>query len=239
MNLNITIDDTYYRSDSIVHGRVIRKFLDELMQRVYLKAYRAWQMQMELTGNSDLPLLYKERNLYSIFASAIDEITPVHLSEWSFNKDDTGGDSNRRVDFWCLHAGAEKGKVLNYFIELKKNYYCLSEGTQEEFAKDAAAVVTELNEQVVNLKHIAPDWYGDDNAFLGIVVTHGYYSSKKEPVYDETHVRDNIYELLNKQNAPQMLFSTWMLPKNKKIQWDHDKCEFVSMSAIAITKRRS
>lgn len=239
MNLNISIDDTYYKSDSIEHGRVIRRFLDELMQRVYLKAYRYWQAQMELTGNPDMPLLYKERNLYSIFASAIDEITPVHLSEWSFNKDDTGEDANRRVDFWCLHANGENGKALNFFIELKKNYYCLSEGTQEDFAKGAAAAVTEINDQVVNLKRIAPDWDGDDNAFLGIVVTHGYYSPKKEPAYDETHIRDNIYKLLNKRNTPQMLFSTWTLPKNKDIQWEYSKCEFVSMSAIAITKRRS
>ena len=230
MNLNINIDKKYYKPDSIEHGRVIMKFLTKLMRRVYVKAHRSWQVQLKLTGNPELPLLYNERNLYSIFASAIDEITPVHLSEWSF-------ENKRVVDFWCMHAYGEKGKVLNYFIELKKNYYCLSEGTQEEFATDSASVVSKIDKQVDDLKKISPDWGGDGNVFLGIIVTHGYHSTNNEPAYDETHVRDNIYNLLDNNNAtPQMLFSTWTLPRDMKIQWGGDKCKFISMSAIAMLK---
>ena len=129
--IKISFDDKYFKSDEIIHGRVVKKFLEELMTNVFKKANLYWQVHSDLTGESELPLLHNERNLYSIFASAIDEITPVHLSEWSFNQADTGV-GTKRVDFWCLNKNGGEGKAINYFVELKKNGYCLSEGRKEE-----------------------------------------------------------------------------------------------------------
>ena len=31
---------------------------------------------------------------------------------------------SRRVDFWCLNRDGKNGNPLNYFIEIKKGWYC-------------------------------------------------------------------------------------------------------------------
>lgn len=230
-------DDKYFKSDEIVNGRVIRRFLKELIEKVFKKAHRYWQANYDLTEICEFPLLYDERNLYSIFAAAIDEITPVHLSEWSFNKADTGIDS-RRVDFWCLNKCGENGKVINYFIELKKNGYCLSKGTEAEFTSAASKDVKGITDQIVKLKKIRPNWNGHDEVYLGIIVVHAYCSANREPEYDEQQIRDNIYKLMDKRSKAQLLFSTLTLPSYMGVHWETDICRFVAIAGVAITKSR-
>lgn len=231
------VDDKYFKSDEIIHGRVVRKFLEKLIGKVFKKAHHYWRAYSDLTGVGEFPLLYDERNLYSIFAAAIDEITPIHLSEWSFNKAGTGINS-RRVDFWCLSKNGAKGKAINYFIELKKNGYCLSKGTEKEFTSAAEKNVREITDQILKLKKIRPNWVGDDGVYLGIIVIHAYCSAKKEPEYDEKQIRENIYQLLDKRSKAQLLFSTWTLPNDMNVQWHTDKCMFVSIVGIAITRSK-
>ena len=235
--IKIAIDDKYYKSDEIVHGRIIRKFIEELSENVFKKAHQYCEEYFDITGSRELPLLYGERNLYSIFASAIGEITPVHLSEWSFNKSDSGADT-RRVDFWCLNKGSANGKAINYFIEIKKNYYCVSEGTQEEFSSVVNKSVTKINQQIKNLKSIRPEWDGDGDVYIGIIVTHAYCSAKKEQEYDEAQIRDNIHKLLDKRSRAQLLLATWTLPDDIKVQWEKSRCKFISIAGIAISKSR-
>jgi hypothetical protein len=234
--LKISVDDKYFKSDKIMHGRVVHKFFEELINIVFNKASLYWQAQLDMTKNGELPLLYNERNLYSIFASAIDDITPVHLSEWSFNKTDSNADKTRRVDFWCMNKRGENGKVINYFIELKKNKYCVSKGTEEKLTTTAEQSVEQINKQISDLKNIRPGWDGDGDVYLGIIVTHAYCSATKEQGYDETQVRDNIYELLDKRHQAQLLFSTWTLPSDIDVQWESDQCKFISIAGIAISK---
>jgi len=235
--LEILFNDNYFKSDEIIHGRVVRKFLDALIEKVFKKAHRYWQVHKDLTDCGELPLLYNERNLYSIFASAIGEITPVHLSEWTFNKNDSGIDT-RRVDFWCLNKNGGNGKAINYFIEVKKIWYCLSKGTQEEFATVVKKNVKQIAEQITTLKKVRPNWDGDGDVYLGIVVTHAYYSAKKEPEYDEEQILENIHHLLDKRSKAQVLFATWTLPDDIDVQWESDRCKSVSIAGIAITKSR-
>lgn len=186
-----------------------------------------------------MPLLYTERNLYSIFAAAIDEITPIHLSEWSLNKSYTNSEKSRRVDFWCLNKSETNGKVLNYFIELKKNYYCVSTGTIEDLCVTASKAVEEITKQVIDIKKLKLNWSGEGDVYLGMIVTHGYRPSNKESEYNELTVRDKIYDLLDKRSGAQLLFSTWKLPENMPIQWKSEKCDFVTISTVVVTKRRN
>lgn len=236
MKLEISFDDKYYKSDEIEHGRVIRQFTENLIKRIYSKSYRHYEAQKKLTGATFLPLLESERNLYSIIAAAIDEITPVHLSEWSFNSSETGVDE-RIVDFWCLSQRGENGKVVNYFIEVKKHGYCLSEGTKQSFTQTAETNVKGIINQLTKLKDIRPNWEGDGDVFLGLIITHSYRGAEKTSGYDTNHVRDNIHSLLDKRRGSQLLHSTWTIPNELEIQWDSDVCESVSISAIAITKQ--
>lgn len=239
MKLDITFDDKYYKSDAIEHGRVVRKFVKKLTQTVFQKSYRSYKAQIEFNVGPELLLLNNERNLYSIFAAAIDEITPVHLSEWSLNKTDTSADKSRRVDFWCLNKSGENGKALNYFIELKKNYYCVSTGTLEELCSAATKAVEDVNEQIVGIKKMNLNWGGDGDVYLGMIATHGYRSNKKNSEYDAFTVRDNIYDVLDKRSNAQLFFSTWTLPRDMQIQWGSETCDFVAISTVVITKQRN
>lgn len=244
--LDISVDRKYFNSDSIANGRLIGNFLDTLANNVFSQSYRHWKSYRDMVKICELPLLYGERNLYSIFAAAINKITPVHLSEWSFSKTDRPDkpdkksaepDKSRRVDFWCLNKEGDNGKRLNYFIEVKKTGYCLSAGTQEGFTDDACFKVKELEGQIKKLKGKKPDWYGDGDVFLGILVIHGYYAKGKKPSYDENHLRENIHRLLDRRLKAQLFVSTWALPDEMEVQWDSHRCKFILIAGIAITKK--
>ncbi len=233
----ISIDNEFFKSNEIAHGRVVRKLLKELSEKVFNKAQLYSKTYSEITGGSDLSFLYKERNLYSIFASAIDEITPVHLSEWPFNKSNSGDDNSRRVDFWCLNKVGKNGKAINYFVEIKKIGYCLN-GIDKEFTSSAEGDIKQLVQQITKLKKIRPNWYGDGDVFLGIIVIHGYHNKNKQPVFDESHVKENIYKILDKRLGAQLLVATWK--PDIEVRWENgDKCKFVSIAGIAISKIQS
>lgn len=238
--LNISVDDKYFKSDSISHGRLIRVFFENLAKNVFNQSYHFWKAQKDLLGVNEIPLLYSERNLYSTFAVAINEITPVHLSEWAFNKSDEATEKSRRVDFWCLNKNSETGRCLNYFIEIKKTWYCVSEGTDESFTSGAKSTIDELVNQLSEIKKLKPDWEGDGNVFLGVVVIPGYYSSKKESGFDESIIREEIqHNLLDKRIKSQMIISTWILPGEMETQWETKKYKFISIVGIAITKTKN
>lgn len=233
--LAISVDDKYFKSDSIIRGRLVRRFFEALTTNVFKQSYRFWEESKTLTGADELPLLYGERNLYSIFASAIDKVTPIHLSEWSFSNSDEEVDS-RRVDFWCLNRDSDHGQRINYFIELKKAGYCLSAGTRKSFTATTESKIRELSDQVIALKKLRPQWDGDGDVFLGIIVIHGYHSGKSG--FDETQVRDNIHATLDNRLKAQLIISTWTLPEAMGVQWEKSKCQFVSIAGIVVTKAK-
>lgn len=238
MNLNIIVDKKYYKSDAIDNGRISSRFFETLTRNVFHQSYNYWKKYLEITGNSELPILHGERNLYSTFAAAIDKITPVHLSEWSFNQSDHKQiEKSRRVDMWCLSQEGKDGNPINYFMEIKKGWYNLNETTYESFQKKITKDLKELVEQTKTLKTISPQWEDVDDVFIGISIIHGYYRDGKE-YYDESQVRENIYDQIDKRLNAQLLISTWILPENMEVQWEKDKCRFISIAGIVISKRR-
>ncbi len=245
--LEIKFDDTYYQSDSIEHGRLVKMFVKKLANKIFTKSFESYVAQKKLGVDTWLPLLYKERNLYSTIAAAIDEITPIHLSEWS--ETDREGKA-RRVDFWCLYKNGENGKTINLFIEVKKNFYCVSEGTNESLSSTSAkAIVGDqtkegedkgegIVDQLVKLKKLKLNWEGDGNAYLGMIITHGYRPSAKKAGYGAKEFSKEVNKLLDGRKGAQLLFSTWILPDGMHTQWS-DKFDFVTISTVVLTTQRT
>jgi hypothetical protein len=161
------------------------------------------------------------------------------LSECAFNSSDyEKANNNRRIDFWCLNRDAENGNRINYFIEIKKGWYCLNEKSNDCFQKAVAENVKNLENQTKSIKSLSPQWEGIDDVYLGLSVIHGYYREGKE-YYDATNVSDYTHQILDKRSKAHLLTSTWILPEDMKIQWEKDKCRFVSISGIVISKTRN
>jgi hypothetical protein len=241
MKLNTSSNEDHFKSDSIEHGRLIKKFFYSLTNNVYKNSWKFYQEYQKLTGLSLLPLLQQERNIYSIFATAIDKITPIHISEYPFNKSDTNTDDSRRVDFWCLNKNGKTGKVINYFIEIKKSYYCLSENTVPDFTSSTKASLAGLIEQIKDINHIQPTWDGDGEVYLGMLIIHGYHNSKKEVGFDEQQVIDNVNDTLksslDSSLDAQLIMNTWHFPTGIDMQSDNKKCKFISIIGIAISTK--
>lgn len=246
MTLEISLNEEYFKSDKIEHGRLIKKFFRSLSENVFEQSWRFYQEYQNITGDNWLPLLGNERNLYSIFSSAIDKITPIHHSELSFNKSDTPNANadakSRRVDFWCLNKSGGNGTAINYFIEIKKGHYCLSKNTMTELNVATSNSIfdqkTGLVAQLQQIKKITPNWYGDADVYLGIVVIHGYHAANKDAEFNEKHIIDNVNELLDQRLGAQLVMNTWILPEELGVQWDSEKCKFISIVGIAISTKK-
>lgn len=237
VKLNIELDKKYYKSDFIENGRVVSKFFNIFSDNIFNQSYKYYESTKNINAVPELPILFDERNLYSLVAVALDKITPIHLTEWPFNTSDNDIEKLRRVDFWCLNKDGKTGKPINYFIELKKGWYCLNKNSKEGFDERINGRIKSLVEQTKSLKSIAPNWENVDDVFLGILIIHGYYKSGEE-YFDSKNVRDNIYNDIDKRMNAQLLFSTWILPEDMNVQWEGDKCKFISIAGIVITKKK-
>jgi hypothetical protein len=236
--LNISIDKKYYKSDAIENGRVAGKFFEQFSRNVFEQSYRYWKKHKEITGYDDIPILHKERNLYSTLAVAIDKITPIHLSEWSFNSSEhTEIEKSRRVDYWCLNRDGKSGVSINYYIEVKKGWYSLNENSYENFQKHISDGIKELSTQITSIKRISPQWSDADNVFLGVSIIHGYYHEGKE-FYNINNVRENTYSQLDKRLNAQLIIVSWEIPEEIGALWEKEKCRFISIAGIVISKKR-
>lgn len=236
MNLNIELDKKYYKSDSITNGRTIASFFEELSKNIFKQSYRYWDENYKITKRGELPILFSERNIYSTIAVAINKITPIHMSEWSFNQSEHDKiDKSRRVDFWCLNREGSSGNPINYFLEIKKGWYSLNKSSNEDFQvvikKDIQSLITQTKE----LKEISPEWDDADDVFIGISIIHGYSNPGQEH-YNYINVRENIHKQLNNDTNLQLITSTWHIPKTMNVQWEKSKCEFVTIAGIVVSK---
>lgn len=238
MNLNIEVDQTYYRSDLINNGRLAKSFFEKLTRNIFNHSYKYWKESSKLIKTPELPILFGERNIYSTVAVAIDAITPMHLSEWSFNtSDEETLETSKRLDFWCLNKEGENGKPINYLIELKSGWYNLNKRSNEDFHVTVRKDIEHLIKQTKTMKGISPNWGGFDDVYMGLSVIHGFHN--KEEYYNAENVRDNIYQRIDKRLNAQLLFCTWTLPEDMDIGWEKDECRFVSIAGIILTKKRN
>lgn len=235
MTIQIEFNDNNYRSDSIVNGRIIKRFFKLLSTNIFVNALEYNQKHKEYAGIGDNPLLYKERNIYSLLAKSIDQITPVHLSEWGFLDNDTL-DKNRRVDFWCMHKEHDSSKPINFYIELKNGWYSLNKKSQINMNKCVVDSIVNLTVQLRELRKLKPSFYDIDDVYLGLFIFYGYY--KNEDHYSSNDLHNEFYKAIDKRTIKHHLISTWTLPDDVPIQWNHDKCKFISIMGIPISKQK-
>ncbi len=226
-----------YHSDNIEHGRIAKEFFLELAKNIFKQSFKYW----ENYGKDEdcLPILHSEECSKSTFAVALDRITPVHMSEVSFEKTDKSKNKkNRFVDFWC-----QTENKVNYFIELKHGHYCVSEGTDTKPHCKTESKKTELIKQIVDIKNNKKLW-SDREVYLGVMIYPGYYNKKKEAVESsEKELCDYINEELDKRNGIELISSTWFLPeKVKKTMVEDDDWkntyDWISIVGFVLTKKR-
>lgn len=234
MDLSIETIDKYYCSDSIENGRIVKRFFNKLCNNIFKKTY----MYYNYLGTNELSILFGERNIYSCIAAAIDEITPVHMSEFIFSKSSHKvSEKDRRVDFYCMHKYGNKGKKINYFIEVKKGWYCLNKRSKYELNKSIENGIRNLVDQISVIKKISPNWDGFYDVYLGIIIIHGYHNNGDD-TYNCNDVLDNIYNLLDKRKNYQLISSTWTLPGDMGVNWKKDRCRFVTIQGIVGSKKK-
>jgi len=236
MSLDVKIDDSLYFSDSISNGRLAKKFFQALTNEIFNKSHAYYSKVLELTGDYELNLLMEERNLYSMIGSSIDRITPVHVSEWNFGKNN----DLRTVDFCCTHKESSTGNPINYFIEIKKGYYCLNQQSKDGLTSKVKYDIEVLVDQVRDIKAFSYEdtrWFGFDNIYMGLSIIHGYYRNGLE-LYDEKDIRDSINQCIDKRIGAQLITSTWFLPDSMRLQWEQDKCKFITINGIILSKQK-
>ena len=230
--MDIVFNYSDYKSDSVENGRRVKSFFETLSRNVFLHTRIYYDYHKEITGYCENPLLFSERNLYSIFASSINDITPIHLSEWGFSKNDEKNlDANRRVDFWCLEKNGGYGKPLNYYIEIKKGYYCLSSRSNKKFSLSVENSVSELQKQLKTIKNLKPRFSDFEDVYLGVFVLHGY-STKSKTGYGSKDVFDNFMDLTDGRSRQNLMMATWNVADDHEVQWTSDKCEFIAIVGI-------
>ncbi len=230
-----------YHSDSIEHGRIAKEFFLELAENIFKQSFKYWE---NYGKNEDcFPILYSEECSKSTFAVALDKITPVHMSEVSFYKEDlkktrSKNQQSRAVDFWC-----ETENKVNYFIELKHGHYCISEGTEDKPHCKSEKKKKELIEQIDDVKKIKPEW-GDKEIYLGVMIYPGYYNKKKESIENsEKKLCDHLNEKLDKKKGVEIISSTWFLPEKVKKTMIEDEdlkntYDWISIVGFVLTKKR-
>ena len=243
-------NEKFFNSDSIEHGRLVKSFFYELAEGVFKKNSDAYSAYKNLfPGENFVPLARNEQILNAFFGSAISDITPMFMSECPFDKSLLNEESNntRRVDYWCLNRRGEAGKLINYFIELKKSYYCTSAGTVEDISTATYNRLKDLFKQIGEIESINPEWPGDGHVCLGIMVVHGYKNSNKESEYDCNDLANQLIDTANqlidkvdRRKGIQMLMTTWEIPENNDARnpWDKDICEFISIACFVLSKKK-
>jgi hypothetical protein len=174
--------------------------------------------------------------LYSIIAAALDELTPMHLSEVPFNSSETSLENSRVVDFWCLtNPETKTAQAITYYIEVKQAYYCTSEDTKEEPTKKFNDTMQNLFKQIRNIKtQINPDLDGDGIAYLGLMIVAGHHGISKESIYDEQAILNSIS--LDNRSGVQIIANTWRLPIEIDTQYER-RYNFITIIGLVLTKK--
>lgn len=233
MELDIGYNETNYISDSMKYGRIIKKFFKRLSINVFNNAYRYSKEYFNITKEGECPLLFGERNNYSIFASAINDITPIHLSEWGFNQNNSDSTNTRRVDFYALYKDGDFSRPTNFYMELKNGWYCLNKRSQLSMDSRVIVSIKGLVDQLRSLKSIQPVWNDFNNVYLGLVTIYGYYREGQEE-YTIDNLYDELFSVIDKRIARNFIVSHWTLPEDLPIQWEKDSCRFISIVGLPI-----
>lgn len=229
--LDIKTNSSFYNEDLIVDGAYIKKVFNNLSSYIFLHSYIYFKNYNKDLGEIFVPILEKERNFGSTVACAINQITPVHLSEWTFPQ------AKRRVDFWFQTFN--KGEVHNFFLEAKQGWQHIGKklyaGTQHS--------LEDLVEQVISIKKdIAPHWSDHDTFFGIMLIPSGVFKNKENSSkFKQIELLQEVRNNIDQRSGIQLLISTWMLPEEivkaiQKSSWNWI-CSAVSVVGLVLTKK--
>lgn len=236
MTMDISFDVSNYQSNSVKNGRIIKDFFKKVTNNIFNMSNNYMSYYQNVFNVCEIPILYGERNINSLLASAVNAITPVHLSEWTFSKNNSNISKDRRVDLWCLYKNNRNSKFsipINFFIELKTGWYCLNSRSDESIEQRVKISLLNLIDQLRTLKVIKPEWNDANNVYLGLMIIQGYYIDGCES-YTEDDLFKSIHSSFDLRTVKNYLISTLRFPDDVSAQWERDKCRFVSIVGIPI-----
>lgn len=202
---------------------LIKRFFGQLITAFHDKASNLESKLYELNKEHFVPQILLERNQYSLFAAALDDITPIHLSEWGISCSN-GEKINRRIDYWCLYTGGKdkSDEKINFFIELKRNDYCLSENSPFNMRKTSAKSIKNLEGQLRNIRSNPLKWEGDGEYYLGILVTTCWLGKTADLGYDIDDAKSAIRQVIHGNSKTHIMQAHYELDDNYETQDIYD-----------------
>lgn len=113
------------------HPQITRVFLDKLLQSTVALSRKYFEESVKSRGERDYPLRYQERSIYSTFASALSDMTPLHLSELSVHGDHSKASKGGRVDVWANY------RKTDFLLEIKRTACSPTKGFESKRIKDS------------------------------------------------------------------------------------------------------
>lgn len=158
------------------NSKITREFLDGLLQKVIESSQRYCVASAKSNKEFDHPLRWPERCMYSVFSSAISQLTPLHLSELGVDRSDRRSRKSRggRVDFWAQYEKCDpQCEKCDFLLELKRATFS-SDINLEKIKANWESVLR----QTKGLKKDAKGW-SENYVLVGLQVLLAYKTAKK------------------------------------------------------------
>lgn len=234
--------DKYYQSDSILHGRKIKPFLQSICESVYKEHNLYLDEHFANYKWYDSPLFHKETSLSYLFVDAIKKQTRMLLPEALVHRKTTVDDkSNGLCDLWCNIDFNIKGGI-DYFIEFKRGYYNIGERSNDELPVNVKqAFDTMVNQLRTIKKGDNAKEYGDNPAFVGIMPFYCYCHKNQEVSYEPSDLLEEINGKLNQTYGAEIIMFVENVPQKVQKAMRDDKdydyvAKFIAIVCVVITK---
>lgn len=188
------------------------KIVLEFLEKLFIEFSKQATKYMNSISN-DTPFAYKERQLHSLLAPAISNLTDIFLMEqpiyrvWDKRKNRDGIDYSGWLDYWCRFNN------YDFFIEVKHGYAAYRNDIIRKCnKKNWVSSITQLDNAKKEAKNYKTQSKGVFLVALNFVTI--FYGTKKEesdPQFD-LNILSEIKNNYNEELSPQPNWSAlWML----------------------------
>jgi len=122
--------------------RITNDFFDSLIKET------SKNISKYINQLNEVPFVFKEKQLHTVFAPAFDRVSDVFLMEspvnreWSNTNSNKSTDSHGWVDYWC------KYRDISYFIEVKHDFLSCKTRTPNKITKENWSVALDQLEAI-------------------------------------------------------------------------------------------
>ena len=235
--------DKYYKSNSILHGQKVKKFLTTICESVYKEHNLYLDEHFANYDWYDSPLFHKETSLSYLFVDAIKKQTRMLLPEASVRRKTIDDKSNGLCDLWCNIDFNIKGGI-DYFIEFKRGYYNIGDKTQYDLESGEKKKFDEMVTQLRTIKKGGDaKEYGENPAFVGIMPFYCYCHKTKEAIYEPSELLKEINDKLDKKYGAELIMFVENVPQKVQKAMEGDKdydyvAKFVAIVCVVITAQK-